>query len=85
MVHKRLIDYGFRRNLLGLRPVGVAVALTVALTASIQIGLAISSASYDGTQLAVLLTSVVWAIGWFALVGERAVIRAADRYAEMLL
>ena len=85
MVHKRLIDYGFRRNLSGLKPIGAALALVVALVASVQIALAIRSDAYDGTTLAVLLTSGVWAIGWFALVGERAVSRAADRYAETLL
>lgn len=85
LVFKGLTDYGFRRNLLGLKPVGLPIGMVALLgcVASAWIGwnaeeppaVAIGSALLT---LGLLLTWLVW-------VNEKAVSLAANRYARYLL
>jgi hypothetical protein len=86
LVFKENIHYGFRRNLLGLRPIGVVVA-AVALAGSGVYGLVSSGPS--GTRV---LTAVVpggWSILMLAIfivaVNETWVRLPADAYADRLL
>lgn len=37
LVHKRLIDYGFRRNILGLKWVGLVAAVAVSLLSALHV------------------------------------------------
>ncbi|HYN50661.1 MAG TPA: hypothetical protein VES62_07025, partial [Thermoleophilaceae bacterium] len=70
---------GFRLNALGLRPVALGIA---------AVGLAISLAllgTAGETRYAVsAAVAVLWAAGWFSLVTEAWVRRAAERYADRL-
>lgn len=72
-------EYGFRRNMLGIRPVAIAVAVVVAAVSS---GLAI-----DGPVrfLGVALLAVAAATAWIYWVKPDWVRRSAERYAERLL
>ena len=85
LVHKRLIDYGFRRNMLGLKWIGLATAAAVS-------SLCVSHPfwNWNATGLSVPLfavgiVSAAIALVWLMLVNERAVVLGAERYANALL
>ena len=73
-------EYGFRRNMLGLRPLAIVLAL---VNAAVAIGLLIisgheaSAVALVAAGLAILLWSLVVTPNWVRL--------AADRYAKQLL
>jgi hypothetical protein len=79
-------NYGFRRNMLGLRPWGLWVAFASALAA--LAGLAITLAGIakfpEGFLSAVLAVSVVALVIWWRVVTRDWVKRAAESYAERL-
>ena len=85
LVFKGLTEYGFRRNLLGLKPLG----LPIALLAGIGCGWTTYS-HWDATNLPAvsIVTGLITAGLLFALfvwVRERTVFLAANRYARFLL
>ena len=86
LVYKGNIEYGFRRNLLGLKPVGLAITV-LALVAS---GWSLFGGWHtDGVILPVpfvttLLNTCV-ALGWLIGVRSATVRITADRYARYLL
>jgi hypothetical protein len=77
-------NYGFWRNLLGLRPMGI----TVSAAAAVAMGLRIYS---DGWQYAsplmwiVLLLNALLLLAWVTIVGTTPVRTAADAYADRLM
>jgi hypothetical protein len=97
LVHNENASYGFRRNLLGLKPVGIAVSLSAMLVAvaAWQIGLQ----GFNGISLILagwnhpvpvnLLTAFVldsmFAFLWVSVVTEGFVRQAANEYALALL
>ncbi|OAF19196.1 hypothetical protein [Bradyrhizobium neotropicale] len=95
LVEKENAQYGFRRNLLGIRPIGIAVCGFAAI-ASIAAILAQTTGLNDTALWAVFSNqrSEVWAaiaidllalIAWFAVVNIEWVRQAADQYADALL
>lgn len=87
LVTTELANYGFRRNLLGCRPIGVGLAVLAAITSAVLIAL-----DQRGTlqlPIAPLITatavSLLWALGWLVLVTPDFVHTAARKYATALL
>lgn len=72
-------NYGWRRNLLGLRPIGIAASVAV-FVASVGLGLLASQPRY----IVPALVAVAAATGWIRLDGSW-VRLAADRYADQLV
>jgi hypothetical protein len=95
LVDKENAQYGFRRNLFGMRPIGVVVCV-LAATASL---VAIYVQMHEFTTTALLVTSSaqrseIWAtiaidfvalIAWITVVNDRWVRQAGDQYADALL
>ena len=86
VVWSELKTYGFERNALGVRGVGM---MTSGISAFILLGLTVAAAY--GANFSVitsaLLTAVVAVVGfwWWRIPGEGRVRTAADRYAERIL
>jgi hypothetical protein len=74
-------EYGFRRNSLGLKPIGVVVAVGASL-ASVELMLA---NSFSFRFFGPLIVGVVALIFWLALVRQPWVRSAAEPYAIRLL
>ena len=85
LVHKRLIDYGFRRNMLGLKWIGLATAAAVSILCASHILWNWNAIGLNGPLLVVGVVSAGVAIGWITLVNERAAFLGAERYANSLL
>ena len=85
LVHKRLVDYGFRRNILGLKWVGLGAAIAVSLLCALHILWKWDSAGLINPVFFVGIVCVGIAVSWLALVNERVVYRGAERYANSLL
>ena len=85
IVHKRLIDYGFRRNMLGLRWVGLILAASISILCASHIAWNWDTAGLNGPLLVVGIISAGVTIAWLTLVNERAVCLGAERYANTLL
>lgn len=79
LVFAENVEYGFRRNCLGLRPVGVAVALG---TAVVGLVLAVTGANRFWLAAAVGVIAAVW---WWRVVTGDWVKRAAELYADQLI
>jgi hypothetical protein len=80
------VDYGFRRNALGLRPVAIGIALATAVTAMIVLFLAGGSLVGRATRFAPVAAISLALLGWwFWVVRPEWVRLAADRYARQLL
>lgn len=85
LVHKRLIDYGFRRNMLGLRWIGLSIAVVVSLVCTLQILWFGSAPGSIGPLLFVGTVCAGLGVCWLTLVNEKAVSLGAERYAHTLL
>ena len=85
LVHKRLIDYGFRRNMLGLRWIGLVTAAAVSLLCAAHIYWNWVAAGPNIYVLAIGIISVGMGIGWWKWVNDETVSLAAERYADSLL
>lgn len=87
LVQAENANYGFRRNLYGCRPFGIAVAL---LATAAEIVLAILGLQ-DRVEVSPALmfvaaaTSLLWLAGWVLVVTPTFVKRDADRYALALV
>ncbi len=77
-------NYGFWRNLLGLRPVGIAVA-------SISVAALVTGVLLDGWSntsplvVVVLLLNALLLLMWIGLVGEQSTRRSAEAYSDRLI
>ena len=85
LVHKRLIDYGFRRNALGLKRFSLVLSPLVLLACVPASILAYSSEGVPYALLGVCVVAAIHLLSWAVLVNEGAVSRSADRYADALL
>ena len=85
LVHKRLIDYGFRRNMLGLKWIGLGTAVSVPSVCALYMWWKWDPAGLYVPLFAVGIVSAAIAIGWLTLVTESAVALGAERYANSLL
>ena len=85
LVHKRLIDYGFRRNMLGLRWIGLGTAVAVSLACAFYMWWIWDPAGLHVPLFGVGIVSAGIGIGWLTLVNEGAVALGAERYANSLL
>jgi hypothetical protein len=86
LVFKELVSYGFRRNLLGMRPIGIAIT---ALCLALQAGFAGYHLAV-GPQLGVaffasLALNIALGLCWITVVDSGWVKRVADAYAIRLL
>ena len=95
LVEKENAQYGFRRNLFGMRAIGVAVCALAAAASLV----AIYVQMHEFTTTALLVTSSaqrseIWAtiaidfvalIAWITVVNDRWVRQAGDQYADALL
>lgn len=81
LVFEENMDYGFRRNCLGLRPVGIVIGAVV-LASSLVLVLTGDS---DGRYLLAVLAAAIASLGWSLLVTPEWVKTAADRYADRLM
>ena len=85
LVHKRLIDYGFRRNILGMKRFGLVISVATLL---LCVGHIISGWDVHSPNIPMIAACVVTTgciVGWFTLVTEKVVWRGANRYALALL
>jgi hypothetical protein len=81
-------QYGFERNVFGMRQIGRAVSTACVLVlAAILIGnlLGHGSRISPGAIAAGLCIDFIFAIGWFVLPSESRTKAAAERYAQQLL
>jgi hypothetical protein len=77
------VDYGFRRNSLGIRPIalGIAVAVLVISFVMLFIGEGHSVGTRWGSSAVVSAIAVAY---WSFVVGEEWVRRSGERYADCL-
>ncbi len=85
LVFKGLTEYGFRRNLLGLKPVGVLLTVLSFIVCLVMVFI-----SWDPEKLSVLdiiagFLNIGLLISWLLGVTENTVKLTADRYAHFLL
>ena len=86
LVHKTNTEYGFRRNLLGLKMLGLATtSLAIAGTAWILFHAWRESQSVPPVALVVTLLNIGVALGWLVGVRAATVRITAERYAKALL
>jgi hypothetical protein len=83
-VRADLENYGFRRNLLGLKPIGIAVAATAVLAgAGFAIWHWLQLPTWAG--LVVSIFGPIWLLLWILVISPDFVRPAANRYADALL
>jgi hypothetical protein len=85
LVFEENCTYGFRRNMYGLRPIGVAVSAITSI--ALALALFIGFSSHDPVPviaLALEAVNVVMFLIWMAWVNEDAVRKSADLYASRL-
>ena len=87
LVFKENVSYGFRRNLYGLKPLGLAVAmLCIAMNAgALYLYQHDEASSLNPMGVVSLVLSLLAAVGWLILVGPSWVRDAADAYSKALL
>ncbi len=85
LVFKALTDYGFRRNLLGLKPLGVPIAIVALLGCvwSAWSGWDVGKPPAVAVGAALLTSGLL--LTWLVWVNEKTVSLAANRYARFLL
>lgn len=85
LVFKCLTDYGFRRNLLGLKPLGLPIAIVALLACvwSAWVGWDVQEPPAVAVVAAVLTSGLL--LSWLVWVNERTVSLAGNRYARFLL
>ena len=85
LVHQGLTDYGFRRNLLGLKPFGLALSIVAELVCLWRVIVGWGSQEVIAIAMGALVVSLLLLVIWVFLVKERWVAASADRYARYLL
>jgi hypothetical protein len=80
-------NYGFRRNMLGLRPLGIWISAAAAVVAFVALIAALAGRinASEVSLLAALAAAVLLLMVWIRTVTPDWVKRAADAYAERLL
>ena len=85
LVHKRLVDYGFRRNMLGLKWIGIVTAATVSLLSTAHLVWYWDMNNLEVPMLGIGIASAGIVVLWATQVNKEAVSLGANRYAKMLL
>jgi hypothetical protein len=86
LIFKELMSYGFRRNLWGMKPLGVVLAcVCVAVQLAILTREIVIQHQVAPTPLLMTLANVVLLMGWLFIVSPSWVRVPADAYAERLL
>lgn len=85
LVFKGLTEYGFRRNLLGLKPFGIIIAIVANLGCGGSIANIWGTATEPAISIVAGLLTTGFLFMWLIWVDEKAVQLAANRYARFLL
>lgn len=85
LVFKGLTEYGFRRNLLGLKPLGVPIAVLALLTCLWRAVAGWGAVNPPAVATGAALLTAGLLVSWVAWVTEKTVRIAANRYARFLL
>jgi hypothetical protein len=80
LVFEENVNYGFRRNCLGIRPIALGIAGLVTTVSSV---LAVAG-GFEGRYLVSLLVGLVALIGWLRMIDSDWVRQAAELYADRL-
>ncbi len=78
-VHDENIQYGFRRNLLGLKPIGLFLVVVVLIAGAIA-----AAVDFHPVDAVALGIDLLVALAWVAVVNRAWVRQAADTYADRL-
>ena len=85
LVYKRLIDYGFRRNIFGLRRFGLLIAAAAFLLCLVHTVYTWNMVAPNVFMIAICSITAISIVAWLTLVNEKAVQLGASRYANSLL
>ena len=85
LVFKKLTEYGFRRNLLGLKPLGLSIVAVSFLLCVASVGIKWSNNGDLAASIGATLLVAGLFFTWLMWVNEKAVRLTADRYARFLL
>jgi hypothetical protein len=83
-VRAELKNYGFRRNLLALKPIGLFLSLIVAITACARIWILPIGQVSEWTLISVFI-GAFWSLFWILIVNEQWVKEGGNHYARALL
>lgn len=79
------ISYGFQRNLLGLKPFGIALSVTALVVHGLLLALAMPTGERLWLGVAICIPLTIFLFGWVFLVTKGAVAEASLAYAQRLL
>ncbi len=79
------ISYGFQRNLLGLKPFGIALSVTALGVHGLLLALAMPTGERLWLGVAICIPLTIFLFGWVFLVTKGAVAEASVAYAQRLL
>jgi hypothetical protein len=86
LVDKENAEYGFRRNVLGMKPVAVAACAAALVFSAAAIGISYGDfISVPRIVLAAVAFNIIGLVGWLLFVRDRWVREAGDQYARALL
>ena len=85
LVFTGLTEYGFRRNLLGLKPVGLLLTILSFVVCLVMMFVSWDPAKPSVLDIAAGFLNIVLLINWLLGVTENSVKLTADRYARFLL
>ena len=85
LVFKGLVEYGFRRNLLGLKTFGVLIALASLAGTGWSTYTSWSAATPPAVSIVTGIITAGLLLAWMTWVTERTVKLAANRYARFIL
>ena len=85
LVFKGLTEYGFRRNLLGLKPFGLLFSSLALLACLWKVGASWCNQQETGVAVSATLISLLLFALWIVWVNSKTVAISANRYARFLL
>jgi hypothetical protein len=85
LVFKGLTDYGFRRNLLGLKPLGLPISIVAFLACVLSAWVGWDMQKPPAVAVGAALLTAGLLLSWVVWVNEKTVGLAANRYARFLL
>lgn len=87
LVFKENVSYGFRRNIYGIKPIGITLAIvcTIGNIGALYYHITYSSAEIPMQGIGSFVLSILFVVGWICIVKRDWVRDAADAYARALL
>jgi hypothetical protein len=86
LVFTELVNYGFRRNLWGMKPVGLTLAsVCIAVQLLVFTRKIVATGSVDPILLVMTVANALAILSWIFLIGPDWVRRVAEEYADRLL